>query len=268
MLYLREHPEHCATVDQHQIKPIDLVVVNLYPFEATIAKPDVTLDEAIENIDIGGPSMLRSAAKNHLSVTVVVDPADYSKVGEAISQQGHTSLELRRALAAKVYARTAAYDVTIANHLEQAFENLASEEPAANKTPNRILLHATKAQDLRYGENPHQEAALYGPFGDAFEQHHGKALSYNNILDLTAAQTLISEFEGQAPTLAILKHTTPVRTGSESAGSLGKGFCNRSSSTLRRHHRLQQRVGWGLCRGHFGYLQRGDRRTFLQWSST
>ncbi len=209
LLYLREHPEHCATVDQHQIKPIDLVVVNLYPFEATIAKPDVTLDEAIENIDIGGPSMLRSAAKNHLSVTVVVDPADYSKVGEAISQQGHTSLELRRALAAKVYARTAAYDATIANHLEQAFENLASEEPAANKTPNRILLHATKAQDLRYGENPHQEAALYGPFGEAFEQHHGKALSYNNILDLTSAQTLISEFEGQAPTLAILKHTNP-----------------------------------------------------------
>ena len=213
LLYLREHPEHCATVHQHQIKPIDLVVVNLYPFEATIAKPDVTLDEAIENIDIGGPSMLRSAAKNHLSVTVVVDPADYSKVGEAISQQGHTSLELRRALAAKVYARTAAYDATIANHLEQAFENLASEEPAANKTPNRILLHATKAQDLRYGENPHQEAALYGPFGDAFEQHHGKALSYNNILDLTAAQTLISEFEGHPPTLAILKHTNPCGVG-------------------------------------------------------
>ena len=197
-----------------------------------------------------------------------MDPADYSKVGEAISQQGHTSLELRRALAAKVYARTAAYDATIANHLEQAFGNLASEEPAANKTPNRILLHATKAQDLRYGENPHR-GGLYGPFGDAFEQHHGKALSYNNILDLTAAQTLIIEFEGQAPTLAILKHTNPVGADRvRICWKPGKRLLQPIVNTLRRHHRLQQRVGWGLCRGHFGYLQRGDRRTFLQCSST
>src|SRR5205814_5559837 len=122
-LYLRGNERHETAARQHDILPIDLVVVNLYPFEQTVARPDVTLEEAIENIDIGGPSMLRSAAKNHESVTVVVDPADYATVGEALGKDGGTSLELRRQLAAKVYARTAAYDSAIASHLQKEFGN-------------------------------------------------------------------------------------------------------------------------------------------------
>ncbi|MBT3595457.1 MAG: bifunctional phosphoribosylaminoimidazolecarboxamide formyltransferase/IMP cyclohydrolase [Verrucomicrobia bacterium] len=213
LLYLRENAAHCKTVQEHGIDAIDLVVVNLYPFEATIAKPDVSLEEAIENIDIGGPSMLRSAAKNHQSVTVIVDPADYEQVADQISEEGGTTLELRRALAAKVYARTAAYDATIANHLSCEFDKLASEGGKASPAPRNIHVQAAKVQDLRYGENPHQAAALYGRFNEYFQQLHGKALSYNNILDLTSAQSLISEFEGLLPTLAILKHTNPCGVG-------------------------------------------------------
>jgi phosphoribosylaminoimidazolecarboxamide formyltransferase/IMP cyclohydrolase len=185
---------------------IDLVVVNLYPFEQTVARPGVTLHEAIENIDIGGPSMLRSAAKNHESVTVVVDPADYGAVAEQIRATGETTLELRRRLAAKVFARTAAYDAAIAAHLTAQFEGAAGLPPA-------LAVCAPLAQPLRYGENPHQAAALYGGFKSYYQQLHGKELSYNNILDLTAAAHLIGEFEGQAPTLAILKHTNPCGVG-------------------------------------------------------
>ena len=161
LLYLRENAAHCKTVQEHGIEAIDLVVVNLYPFEATIAKPDVSLEEAIENIDIGGPSMLRSAAKNHQSVTVIVDPADYGQVGDQISEEGGTTLELRRALAAKVYARTAAYDATIANHLSLEFDKLASEVGKASPAPRTIHVQAAKVQDLRYGENPHQKSSIY-----------------------------------------------------------------------------------------------------------
>jgi phosphoribosylaminoimidazolecarboxamide formyltransferase/IMP cyclohydrolase len=207
LLYLRENPEHAATVEEHGIAPIDLVVVNLYPFEATVAKPDVTLEEAIENIDIGGPSMLRSAAKNHGSVTVVTDPSDYTRVARQIESDGNTTLELRRELCAKVYARTAAYDAAIATHLGKAFStDLPEVKPV-------LSIQAPLVQSLRYGENPHQPAALYGKFNDYFSQLHGKALSYNNILDLTAAAALISEFAGEAPTLAILKHTNPCGVG-------------------------------------------------------
>ena len=204
LLYVRGNAQHEAAVRQHGIEAIDLVVVNLYPFEATVARPGVTLHEAIENIDIGGPSMLRSAAKNHESVTVVVDPGDYAEVAEQIQSHGETSLELRRRLAAKVYARTAAYDAAIAAHLHKAFE-----KPATNQVPAALSIQAPLAQPLRYGENPHQLAALYGGFRDYFEQLHGKELSYNNILDLTAGAKLIEEFSGEAPTLAILKHTNP-----------------------------------------------------------
>jgi len=207
LLHLRDNAEHVATVKKHNIAPIDLIVVNLYPFEATVARPDVTLEEAIENIDIGGPSMLRSAAKNHGSVTVVTDPADYTRVAEQIEATGDTTLELRRELTAKVYARTAAYDAAIASYLQKAF---APESSAAKPV---LSIQAPLVQTLRYGENPHQVAALYGKFNDYFEQLHGKALSYNNILDLTAAATLISEFAGENPTLAILKHTNPCGVG-------------------------------------------------------
>ncbi len=177
-------------------------MVNLYPFEQTVAKPDVTRAEAIENIDIGGPSMLRSAAKNHASVTVIVDPADYSRVLDDLEKHdGATSESLRAELARKVFATTARYDGAIAAYLGKE----AGDAPAT--PPETFHLSAPKIQDLRYGENPHQQAALYGDFPDHYEQLHGKALSYNNILDLTAAADLITEFED--PTVAILKHTNP-----------------------------------------------------------
>jgi len=210
LLYIRGNATHEAAVREHAIQPIDLVVVNLYPFEATVAKPDVSLHDAIENIDIGGPSMLRSAAKNHDSVTVVVDPADYVAVAELIKGTGGTTLELRRTLAAKVYARTAAYDAAIAAHLTKEFSG-------ATALPAALTLSARQAQSLRYGENPHQKAALYGQFHEYFQQLHGKELSYNNILDLTAAAALISEFEADEPTLAILKHTNPCGVGQGSS---------------------------------------------------
>ncbi len=208
LLYLRGNPGHEAAVREHGIQPIDLVVVNLYPFEQTVSRPEATLHDAIENIDIGGPSMLRSAAKNHESVTVVVDPGDYALVAEQITSSGNTTLELRRRLAAKVFARTASYDAAIASHLNQAFQ------PAgAAAVPPSLMLQAPLAQPLRYGENPHQTAGLYGRFREYFQQLHGKELSYNNILDLTAAAHLIAEFVSGPPTLAILKHTNPCGVG-------------------------------------------------------
>ena len=209
LLYIRGNATHEAAAREHDIAPIDLVVVNLYPFEETVAKPNVALHEAIENIDIGGPSMLRSAAKNHESVTVIVDPADYVPVAEQIKAGGETTLALRRKLAAKVFARTSAYDAAIAVHLTKEF---AGEE--ADVLPSsRLYINAGLAQTLRYGENPHQKAVLCGHFAKYFQQLHGKELSYNNILDLTAAAQLIEEFSGEAPTLAILKHTNPCGMG-------------------------------------------------------
>jgi phosphoribosylaminoimidazolecarboxamide formyltransferase / IMP cyclohydrolase len=210
LLYVRDNPAHRAAVQEHGIQPIDLVVVNLYPFEKTVAKPNVPLAEAIENIDIGGPSMLRSAAKNHESVTVVVDPADYTEVAAQVKAQGETTLDLRRKLAAKVFARTAAYDSAIAAHLERAFQ---PEAARAGGMPSELRIAAAQVQPLRYGENPHQRAALYGGFNSYFRQLHGKELSYNNILDLTAAAHLIGEFVSDPPTLAILKHTNPCGVG-------------------------------------------------------
>jgi phosphoribosylaminoimidazolecarboxamide formyltransferase/IMP cyclohydrolase len=221
LLYIRGNEYHETAVRSHGIQPIDLVVVNLYPFEQTVARKGVTLEEAIENIDIGGPSMLRSAAKNHESVTVVVEPADYVVVGEQIKKSGETTLELRRKLAAKVFARTSAYDSAIAKHLSEAFGTSSTAG-----LPERLLIQAPLAQPLRYGENPHQAAALYGRFHDYFQQLHGKELSYNNILDLTAAANLIAEFADEQPTLAILKHTNPcgVGQGTNLRGAWEKAF--------------------------------------------
>jgi len=212
LLYIRGNVEHEAAAARHDLKPIDLVVVNLYPFEATVAKPGVSLQEVIENIDIGGPAMLRSAAKNHEFVTVVTDPADYAEVAAQIRASGDTTLELRRRLAAKVYARTATYDAAIAAHLP-AFFAAAEGKPAPAAAPAALQIQAPLAQPLRYGENPHQAAALYGRFPEYFRQLHGKELSYNNILDLTAAAALLAEFAGDPPTLAILKHTNPCGVG-------------------------------------------------------
>jgi len=207
LLCRRDKADHLAQAVKNNIELIDLVVVNLYPFEATVAKPGVHFEEAIENIDIGGPSMLRSAAKNHESVTVVCDPADYDAVVAAFGEPDTTGTlsALRRKLALKVFQRTGSYDTAIARYLEtqQAEPDLA----ALSGFPDTFSLSAQKAQSLRYGENPHQKAALYGTFHEHFQQLQGKELSYNNILDITSATYLIGEFE--KPTLAILKHTNP-----------------------------------------------------------
>lgn len=207
LLCRRDKAEHLAQAKANAIELIDLVVVNLYPFEETVAKPNVHFEEAIENIDIGGPSMLRSAAKNHESVSVVCDPADYPAVLAAmdVGAPAGALAELRRKLALKVFQRTASYDAAIATYLEaQATE---PDLEAMSGFPATLALSWKKAQALRYGENPHQKAALYGTFHDHFAQLQGKELSYNNILDITAATYLIGEFE--RPTVAILKHTNP-----------------------------------------------------------
>jgi phosphoribosylaminoimidazolecarboxamide formyltransferase/IMP cyclohydrolase len=202
LLYLRGNPEHEAQVAKHSIKPIDLVVVNLYPFEQI---------PSIENIDIGGPSMLRSAAKNHASVTVVVDPADYPAVLRDIKEHdGNTCEMFRWKLAVKVFETTSRYDAAIAHYLHA--ERMKAKGEAASALPETLNISLAKAQDLRYGENPHQQAALYGEFFSQFQQLHGKELSYNNILDLTAAAGLVAEFE--EPTVAIVKHTNPCGVGS------------------------------------------------------
>lgn len=197
LLYLRGNEEHEKQAETHGIRPIDLVVVNLYPFEATIAKEGVTLAEAIEQIDIGGPSMIRSASKNYQSVTVVTDPADYPAVIEDMKEEGgSTGLALRERLAIKAFSTTSAYDRAISGFL-----NREQETSAAFRVDLPLELR------LRYGENPHQQAELYGDFGSHFEKLQGKELSYNNILDISAAAGLISEFS--KPTVAILKHTNP-----------------------------------------------------------
>jgi len=211
LLYIRGNAAHEAQVAAHGIKPIDLVVVNLYPFEKTVARPNVPLTEAIENIDIGGPSMLRSAAKNHASVTVVVDPADYGAVLKDMQEHDGATCEMFRwKLAVKVFETTSRYDAAIAHHLHA--ERMKAKGEAGAQLPETLHLSLKKAQDLRYGENPHQQAALYGSFFEYFQQLHGKELSYNNILDLTAAAELVAEFE--EPTVAIVKHTNPCGVGS------------------------------------------------------
>ena len=203
LLHLRDNPEHVSQAKAHDILPIDLVVVNLYPFEQTIAKPGTTLEEAIEQIDIGGPSMLRSAAKNYRFVTVVVDPADYADVLESMrDNDGATTLKLRERLGIKVFVTTSGYDEAIANYLNKEQETTSS-----------FSISLPCVARLRYGENPHQTGALYGAFEEHFTKLHGKDLSYNNILDITAASELIEEFS--EPTVAILKHTNPCGIGSD-----------------------------------------------------
>jgi len=203
LLYKRGNPKHEAEARDCGFEPIDLVVVNLYPFEKTIRKSNVTLAEAIENIDIGGPSMIRSAAKNYESVTVVVDPADYETVLENMRENdGETTLKLRERLAIKAFIKTSDYDRAIGNFLNKEQATEAS-----------FSLSLPLVMRLRYGENPHQTAALYGDFDRHFEKLHGKELSFNNILDISAATNLVIEFS--EPTVAILKHTNPCGVGSD-----------------------------------------------------
>ena len=205
----RRKPEHLQALQKAGIEPIDLVCVNLYPFESTVARPDVTLEQAIENIDIGGPTMVRAAAKNHESVAVVVDPADYeSIIGEMRASGGTMRLETRRRLAAKAFAHTAFYDAQIAAYLRQQFTS-------ETLFPQELTVALRKAQELRYGENPHQQAAFYRfpgftePSIATARQIHGKELSYNNLLDCDAALELVKEFATDRPACVIIKHTNP-----------------------------------------------------------
>jgi phosphoribosylaminoimidazolecarboxamide formyltransferase/IMP cyclohydrolase len=210
VLARRDHAGDQKDLEQHELETIDLVVVNLYPFEETVAQPGVTHAEAIEKIDIGGPSMIRSAAKNHVWVGVVVDPADYDAILQELRQaDGVLSDETRERLALKAFERTARYDAAI--HAYLAGRGDTPEEAL----PEALRVDLPRAATLRYGENPHQGAALYGRFLEIAEPLHGKELSYNNLVDSHAALALILEFDAnESATLAILKHNTPCGVGS------------------------------------------------------
>ena len=207
---------------EHKIAPIDLVVVNLYPFEATAAKPDLTAEELIENIDIGGPTMVRSAAKNFESVAVVTDPADYAAIAAEITTHREVSLGTRLELARKAFALTARYDGKIATELERLSSITGSIELGQRPVlPERLHFAFARRQELRYGENPHQRAALYTPAGltpsglSAARQLQGKELSYNNLVDLEAALALAGEF--QRPAAVIVKHNNPCGVSEQDA---------------------------------------------------
>lgn len=213
--------DHQNQLEEHGIQPIDLVCVNLYPFQQTIAKPDVTVADAIENIDIGGPTMLRASAKNHQYVTVVVDPVDYSEVLAELKESGAVQPATRRKLAAKVFRHTAAYDAMIAEYMT----DLTGEE-----TPEKVTVTYELKQSLRYGENPHQKAAFYRkPLGSNFSianavQLNGKELSYNNINDANAALQIVKEFT--APAAVAVKHMNPcgVGTGEDVFAAFTKAY--------------------------------------------
>ena len=229
LLALRDNDDHVASMNEHNIGGIDLVVVNLYPFEETVAK-GAAYDEVIENIDIGGPAMIRSAAKNHGFVSVIVDTEDYAPlIAELEANDGQTSYAMRQRLAQTAYARTAAYDTAVSTWMAAQID----------ETPRRRSFGGTLAQTLRYGENPHQQAAFYTD-GSASagiataEQHQGKELSYNNINDTDAAFELVSEFAPEnGPACAIIKHANPcgVATGATMAEAYTRAFdCDRTSA--------------------------------------
>jgi phosphoribosylaminoimidazolecarboxamide formyltransferase/IMP cyclohydrolase len=217
LLYRRKHADDEKQAALHGIAPIDLVVVNLYPFEATAAKQALTAEELIENIDIGGPTMLRSAAKNFESVTVVTDPADYARVADELEAARETSLAMRLELARKVFATTSRYDGLITTELERLGAAAAHLQLSPKPVlPERVHIALQKKDSLRYGENPHQAAALYVSAGSApaglaaAKQLQGKELSYNNYVDLEAARSLAAEFS--QPAAVIVKHNTPCGT--------------------------------------------------------
>ena len=205
LLGVRDLPSHVAQMQEHNIQPIDLVCVNLYPFKETISKPNFTHEEAIENIDIGGPSMIRSAAKNHKFVTVVTDAKDYELVLNEIREHGDTTLATRQQLAAKAFRSTAAYDAMIQSYLTEVYET---------ENPEKVIYSFDLKQTLRYGENPHQKAAFYTNGKNirysmtTATQLHGKELSYNNIQDANATLQILKEFEGK-PCVVAVKHMNP-----------------------------------------------------------
>lgn len=211
ILAMRGNPEHMQQLESLGVTPIDVVAINLYPFKQTILKPGVTLEEAIENIDIGGPTMIRAAAKNWQDVSVIVDPADYGKVIAEYKENGTVSRDTKFALAGKVFDHTAQYDTMISTYLRR--------QRGEEGLPADLSLTYEKVQDLRYGENPHQKAAFYREIGshtntlDAAEQLHGKELSYNNINDANGALDLLKEFGEEKPTAVAVKHANPCGVG-------------------------------------------------------
>ena len=209
LLGLLDNDEHVATMQSHGIESIDIVVVNLYPFEETIAREGVTDHEAIEQIDIGGPAMIRSAAKNWRFTAVVTDPADYGPLVEELDRASMSlSDRFRRDLATRAFERTSQYDRTITDYLTSTLRNGDAEE-----TPGSLTISLPFGQSLRYGENPHQEAQFYGDLSSIYTVLHGKALSYNNLIDLSAASLLSLEFEESS--VIIVKHTNPCGVGSD-----------------------------------------------------
>ncbi|MFH1406733.1 MAG: bifunctional phosphoribosylaminoimidazolecarboxamide formyltransferase/IMP cyclohydrolase [Candidatus Omnitrophota bacterium] len=218
LLALRDNPEHIKQIKEHGIGFIDMVVVNLYPFEKTVAKPDVKFEEAIENIDIGGPSMLRSAAKNHRSVAVVCNPARYKDIlSEMKKNTGAIPEDMLKSLAVEVFERTSGYDTAIFNYLKKQVRcSVFGVRCEKVEFPEKLELQYEKVQDLRYGENPHQKAAFYGDKRisgacvSSAKQLHGKELSFNNIYDLDAALEIVKEFK--EPACAVIKHTNPCGT--------------------------------------------------------
>jgi phosphoribosylaminoimidazolecarboxamide formyltransferase/IMP cyclohydrolase len=232
LLARRDLPDHMNALAKHGIEPIDLLVVNLYPFEQTVARAECTLEEAIENIDIGGPTMLRAAAKNHSALTVVVDPADYALVIAALRAGQAVDAETRYVLARKVFSHTARYDAAISNYLGSH-----GAESANGHYPPTFTQQWEKVQELRYGENPHQNAAFYRDLDAApgtlasYRQLQGKELSYNNITDSDAAWECVRTFE--APACVIVKHANPcgVAVGSDVADAYAKAFaCDPTSA--------------------------------------
>ncbi|MBI4536081.1 MAG: bifunctional phosphoribosylaminoimidazolecarboxamide formyltransferase/IMP cyclohydrolase, partial [Ignavibacteriae bacterium] len=204
LLAVADNEQHKRQLEEHGIEPIDMVVVNLYPFEQTVAREDVSLDEATEEIDIGGPAMIRAAAKNFKHKAVIVNPNQYASILDELQTTNAISESTCFALAREVFHHTATYDTAIAAYMDRIGEERES-------LPRTFHVTMQKEMNLRYGENPHQHAALYGNFGSAFQQLHGKELSYNNILDIAAAASLVTEFD--EPAVAIIKHTNPCGVG-------------------------------------------------------
>jgi phosphoribosylaminoimidazolecarboxamide formyltransferase/IMP cyclohydrolase len=239
LLGRRDNAEDVAQMAAHGYEPIDLVAVNLYPFRETVARPDATLADAIENIDIGGPSMLRSAAKNHASVWVVVNPADYSTVLAAMDAGDEArAVTIRRRLAAKVYAHTSDYDRAITDYLTRALDG--GDAAGSSAFPQSVTISLAKVQDLRYGENPDQPAAFYRDEAasgglPALRQLHGKELSFNNLLDVEGALQAISAWEGSGlAACAIIKHTTPcgIAVGADAAEAYRKALTTDPTSAF------------------------------------
>jgi phosphoribosylaminoimidazolecarboxamide formyltransferase/IMP cyclohydrolase len=228
LLAVADNPKHVGEMREHGIEAIDLLVVNLYPFEQTIAKNGISLDDAVEQIDIGGPAMLRAAAKNFGSKTVVTNPGTYEKiVNEMKAHDGAVTAATRFTLAKETFRHTSRYDAAIFTYLSSV-----KERRNPSTIPDVFFATHPKASGLRYGENPHQSAALYGTFNDIFRQLHGKELSYNNIMDIQAAVELLEEFD--EPTVVIIKHTNPcgVGSGATLAEAYGKALATDSKSAF------------------------------------